>query len=183
MVAATDKRQRILDAARVLILRNGRRGTSMEAIAAAAEIAKPTLYAYFRDKDAVFEGLVAELIAAIRAEFDAALSGDGDVVARIGAALTAKHKVVAKLLAGSPHADALYGEHDRTAAPQMAALEADIAAAVEGELVRAGIARARSLTQVLLAASYGIGCKAKSVPELGPAIRLLVERLVGPELR
>ena len=182
MADVVDKRRRILDAARALILMNGRRGTSMEAIAAAAHIAKPTLYAYFRDKDAVFEGIVGDLIATIRADFRAALAGEGDMVARVGAALTARHKTAARLLAGSPHADALYGEHDRLAAPQFAALEAEIAAAVEGELALAGVVRARPLAQLLLAASYGVGRKAQSPAELGPAIRFAAERLIRPDL-
>lgn len=182
MAGVVDKRRRILDAARALILRNGRRGTSMEAIAAAAHIAKPTLYAYFRDKDAVFEAIVGDLIATVRADFRAALDGEGDVVGRIGAALTAKYKAVARLLAGSPHADALYGEHDGIAAPQFAAIEAEIGAAIEGELARAGVVRARPLAQLLLAASYGVGRKALAPAELGPAIRLLAERLLRPEL-
>ena len=42
--------------------------------------------------------------------------------------------------------------------------------------------RARVMTQLFLAASYGIGRRAQSVAELGPAFRLLAERLLRPEL-
>ena len=176
------KREAILQAAQSLMLKHGLRGTSMEAIARQAGIAKPTLYAYFADKPAVFTSLVERLIAEWRENFLAALKGDGDIVQRVGAALTAKNKGAMRLLAGSPHAAELYGEHDRLAAPQFRSYDAEIAAALESELTAAGVARPRLLTQLLLAASFGIGHKATSPAELGPALRLLAERLVRPEL-
>ena len=118
-----ERRARIVDAARHLILRQGLRATTMEAIAREAKIAKPTLYGYFPDKEAVFAAIIQALVDDIRAAVDAALHGEGDVVARVGGALAAKYKVVAKLLEGSPHADELYSEHGRSAAAQFAAVE------------------------------------------------------------
>ena len=44
------------------------------------------------------------------------------------------------------------------------------------------MARPRPLAQLLLAGAYGIGRKAQSAAEIGPAIRLLTERLLRPEL-
>ena len=122
------------------------------------------------------------LIAAWRREFLLALRGEGDVVQRIAAALTAKNKAVWRLLAESQHADELYEEHDRGGAAQFAALEQELRDTVEHELTLAGAGRARLLAQLLMAASYGIGRKAQSPAELGPALRLIVERLVRPEL-
>ena len=180
---ADDKAERILAAAGDLFLRNGLRGTSMEAIAKAARIAKPTLYAYFGDKDAVFAELVERLAADWREAFLDGLRSDGDVVARVGAALTNKYKAAMRLLQGSPHAAELTGEHERSAAKAMGALEAEFAAAIERELVVAGVVRARLITQLLMAAVSGVGAKVQSVVELGPAIRLLTERIVGPELK
>ncbi len=177
-----ERRARIVDAARHLILRQGLRATTMEAIAREARIAKPTLYGYFADKEAVFATIIQALVDDIRAAVDAALSGEGDVVARVGGALAAKYKVVAKLLDGSPHADELYSEHGRSAAAQFAAVEQQIEAAITGALQQAGVARPRPLAQLLLASAYGIGSKAATPAEIGPAIRLLVERLVRPEL-
>lgn len=182
MKSSATKSEAILEAARLLLLKHGLRGTSMEAIARQAGIAKPTLYAYFADKNAVFLALAAQLIGEWRVEFLAALHGDGDIVQRVAAALIAKHKAVMRLLSGSPHAAEIYGEHDRLAAPLFHELETELAAALEAELAAAGVTRARLLTQLLLAASYGIGHKARSPAELGPALRLLSERLIQPEL-
>lgn len=182
MTPPETRRQGLLDAAQGLILKHGLRGTSMEAIARQAGVAKPTLYAYFPDKAAVFAALLERLIAAWRAEFLAGLHGEGDVVQRIAAALTAKHKAVWRLLANSPHAEELYGEHDRSGAAAFARLDGEIAAALEAELAAAGVARPRIVTQFFLAASYGVGRRAQSPAELGPAFRLLAERLLRPEL-
>ena len=182
MARSATRTETILDAAQALILKHGLRGTSMEAIAGRAGIAKPTLYAYFPDKAAVFAALLERLAGAWRSEFMAALNGEGDVVVRIAAALTAKTKAVRRLLADSPHADELYGEHERGGANQFAAFEAEIGVVIERELTVAGAARPRILTGLLLAASYGIARKAQSMAELGPALRLLVDRLVRPEL-
>jgi AcrR family transcriptional regulator len=180
---AEARREGILDAAQALVLKHGLRGTSMEAIARQAGVAKPTLYAYYPDKTTVFAAVLDRLIEAWRNEFTTALRGDGDVVRRIGTAMTAKHKAVWRLLENSPHADELYEEHDRGWATQFAAFEVELGIAMEAELVAAGVARARLMTQLLLAAGYGIGRRAQSVAELGPAFRLLAERLLRPELR
>lgn len=182
MRSSASRSEAILEAGRLLFLKHGLRGTSMEAIAREAGIAKPTLYAYFPDKNAVFLAIVDQVVIAWRQDFLSALHGEGDIVQRVGAALVAKHKAVMSLLAGAPHAAAIYGEQDRLAAPQFRQLEADLSGALEAELARAGVTRARLLTQLLLAASYGIGHKAQSPAELGPALRLLSERLIRPEI-
>ncbi len=182
MAAPQARKEGILDAALSLVLKHGLRGTSMEAIARQAGVAKPTLYAYFPDKAAVFAALLKRLVGDWRAAFLGGLHGDGDVVQRIAAAMTAKHKAVRRLLETSQHGDELYGEHDRGWAPQFAALETDLGRLVEAELAAAGVARARLMTQLLFAASDGIGRRAQSVAELGPAFRLLTERLLRPEL-
>ncbi len=180
-MAPEGRRDAILDAAAALILKLGLRGTSMEAIARGAGIAKPTLYAHFPDKTAVFDALIARLVAGWREAFRAGLDGEGDVVQRVAAALAARHKAIHRLLAASPHAEEICGEHER-GGPTIAAFEAEMANAIETALAQAGAARARPLTQLLLAAAEGIARKAQSPAEIGPALRLLAERLLRPEL-
>jgi TetR/AcrR family transcriptional regulator, mexJK operon transcriptional repressor len=53
------KRQRILDAALQVFAQEGYAGTSMDAIAAAAGVSKPTLYTYFGAKEQLFEAMMA----------------------------------------------------------------------------------------------------------------------------
>jgi len=51
-------RQQIVQAARNLFLRNGYTGSSVDAIAEAASVTKPTVYGYFPDKRALFAGVI-----------------------------------------------------------------------------------------------------------------------------
>lgn len=181
-MAEIDKREQILSGARRLILRQGLRATSMEAIAAEARVAKPTLYKYFGDKNAVFEAIVADLMVELHERFIAALSGEGTVVARLGAALSAKYESIDRLLGASPHADELYDEHEKVR-PEVRANEEAIDAMVVGELRKAGAGQPELLARLLLDAAWGIKRKAREPGEVGRGIRLLVERLVGPEVR
>lgn len=177
-----ERRQRILEAARFLVLRNGLKATTMEAIAREARIAKPTLYGYFADKEAVFLAIVEELAADVLAAFAAALKGQGDVVERIAAALSAKYRTIEALLAGSPHADELYDEHDRSAGRFFRDVEQTVEAALAAELSAAGVREPEALARILAGAAYGIGRKTRDMAEIERSIGLLVERLVRPEL-
>jgi AcrR family transcriptional regulator len=53
-----EKRSQILAAAQALFLANGYKRTSMEAIRAAADVSKPTLYTHYADKEALFGDVV-----------------------------------------------------------------------------------------------------------------------------
>jgi AcrR family transcriptional regulator len=175
------KRERILDAARSLFLRNGLRGTSMEAIAREAGIAKPTLYAHFADKDAVFTAILEVLIADKMAAFEEALAGEGEVAERIGAALARKYQVLAAVLEASPHADELFSEH-RRAARLFEESDAAVLGRMTAELSAAGVEDAENLARLLVDASFGVAQKAIARTTLDHDIRLLAERLIGPEV-
>lgn len=176
------RRQRLVEAALRVALRQGLRGATMEAIAREAGVAKPTLYSYFPDKDAVFAAVAAGVAATITDAFELALSRDTDPVLRIGNALAAKYRVVARLLEGSPHADEIYSEQGQSAATQFEEVERRIETAIARELDASGIARPRQLAQLLIASAYGVARKASAPGEIGPAIRLLTERVLRPEI-
>jgi TetR/AcrR family transcriptional repressor of mexJK operon len=53
------KRQAILDAAKRVFLAHGYSGASMEAIAEAAPVSKPTLYSHFKGKQDLFAAVIA----------------------------------------------------------------------------------------------------------------------------
>ncbi len=63
------KNRVILDAAATIILRNGYRRSSMDAIAREAGVAKQTLYQHFGSKEALFGSLVTERLRRIKATF------------------------------------------------------------------------------------------------------------------
>ena len=176
-----EKRDRILAAAKILFLRNGLRATTMEAIARAAQIAKPTLYAHFSDKQAVFEGLLAQLVIEKHAAFDAALARDGSVIERIGRVLIAKFGVISLTVAGSAHAEELFAAH-HLGADLFAKSDAEIAAKLTAHLVEAGAENADHLTWLLLAAAKGVAEAGLMQSGLKRDLQLLTDRLVRPAL-
>jgi TetR/AcrR family transcriptional repressor of mexJK operon len=56
------KRRAILEAGTALFLRNGYRGTSMDEIAAIAEVSKQTVYKHFADKKSLFSEIVTSTV-------------------------------------------------------------------------------------------------------------------------
>jgi len=63
--ASPSKRQAILNAARQAFLAHGYSGVSMEAIAEAAPVSKPTLYSHFHGKQELFAAVIAEQCASL----------------------------------------------------------------------------------------------------------------------
>ncbi|WP_240231021.1 TetR/AcrR family transcriptional regulator [Devosia lacusdianchii] len=178
---ANEKRRRILDAALFLVLRHGLRGTTMEAIAREAGIAKPTLYAQFSDKDAIFAGIVDTMMDDLLAAYDSGMTGTGDISERVGNALAGQYAVLARTLAGSPHASELMSEHKRVGAKFR---EKDLRAESEiaATLRTAGAAEPEMLTKVIVSAAYGIAIKTTDEAAMIAGIKLLCRRLIEPEL-
>jgi AcrR family transcriptional regulator len=174
----TEKRRRILDAARFLVLRQGLRGTTMEAIAREARIAKPTLYAQFADKDAVYTGIMDELVAQVLKAYEAGMTSEASAAERIGAGLAGMYGTIARMLEGSPHGDELYNEHYR-AAGRFKAVDDRLRAEISAELKRAGVEDAQNLARLLLAAAFGIARKMSDPGEIEAGIRLLCLRMIG----
>ncbi len=69
----------VLDAALELFLERGYEGTSMDAIAAAAGVTKPVVYACFPSKEELFKALLRREESRVLAEIAAALPADADL--------------------------------------------------------------------------------------------------------
>src|SRR5258708_11591849 len=67
---AGEVEERILDAARKLFLNRGFEGASIEEIAGVARSGKPTIYARFHDKKALFTAAVTRYIIAKQGQFE-----------------------------------------------------------------------------------------------------------------
>jgi AcrR family transcriptional regulator len=65
-------RRRLLDAAAALLGKNGSGGLSASAVARAAEVAQPTFYVHFRDKDDLLRTLGEDRFGALRGKLRAA---------------------------------------------------------------------------------------------------------------
>jgi TetR/AcrR family transcriptional repressor of mexJK operon len=68
---ARAKRQAIAEAALRVFLRRGFAGASVDEIATEAHVSKPTIYAYFTNKDALFRRLLAMLVEQAQSELTA----------------------------------------------------------------------------------------------------------------
>lgn len=73
------KRDAILEAASRMFLADGYSAVSMDAIALAAPVSKPTLYNYFPGKQALFSAVVERDCARIALAVDSAVADRGDV--------------------------------------------------------------------------------------------------------
>ncbi|GAB3652422.1 TetR/AcrR family transcriptional regulator [Glycomyces tarimensis] len=72
------KRQAILQAARAILLRKGYDGTSMDEIAAQAEVSKQTIYKHFANKERLFTVIITEAIELAEASSHSALTALAD---------------------------------------------------------------------------------------------------------
>lgn len=174
---ASDKRQDIMLAARELFLRQGLRATSMEAIAHHAQVAKPTLYKYFADKQAVFAAIIDQVMDEIRRQVARAFEADSAVSQKVAAALSAKHKAVFRLLECSPHAEELYLAPQTASREGLEALDREMRDQIIAAFATEGRDDGVLLAPILMAAADGVARHAQNAAEIGPAIRFVVDRL------
>ena len=106
---SSDKPALILDSALELFRQYGYRRTSMEDIAQAANVAKGTLYIYFKSKDELFEALARRLAAQIEANVEAAAARKLEFEASVLGLLEAKLGFIFNWVSSSPHAAELTG--------------------------------------------------------------------------
>jgi AcrR family transcriptional regulator len=70
---AATRREQILDALERCLARHGLEGTSLESVAAEADVARPVIRHYFGNREALLAAAVQRAVAAYRADLDAAL--------------------------------------------------------------------------------------------------------------
>jgi len=179
---ANEKRRRIIEAAWRLALRSGLRATTMEALAREAGVAKGTLYAHFPDKDAVFDGVVADLLIELAAAFDRGMRAGGDIAERIGAALAGKYGVVVRAIEGSPHAGEILDAHHRYAT-RLAAFDLRVESEIADALAKAGVADPAALARIVIGAAGGVARALPGAEATERAIRLVCRRLIEPAMR
>ncbi|MDE1172965.1 MAG: helix-turn-helix domain containing protein [Parvibaculaceae bacterium] len=185
-----DKRELILDAALELFRAHGFRRTSMEDIAEAAEIAKGTLYLYFRSKEELFTALSQKLGARVLDAMDQAkiATANADLEERLVALFNAKLGFVHHLLNSSPHAIELIDSSRRICEGRLGTLDErfldDIAellteAAGQGQISAkaAGLSLATA-GDVITTAVHGAMSKVSDEAEFYKKIREIVHLMV-----
>ncbi|MGZ3419178.1 MAG: TetR/AcrR family transcriptional regulator [Polyangiales bacterium] len=111
-----DKRERIVRAATTLFNRYGFKRTSVDLLAREAGVAKPTVYAYFDDKEAIFRAVVEHVCDELEAAARAASESDAPIEERVAAMLSAKFTRYWELVHASPHAQELIDSQGRLGA-------------------------------------------------------------------
>jgi AcrR family transcriptional regulator len=187
--AAKAKPEAILRAATVLFSRYGFRKTSIEMIAGEAGVAKPTVYAHFADKDALFVAVCERLVAEIIASTAAAAQAHAELAERLTAMLAAKFTTVFELVDSSPHARELLASTEDNAKAVIAAaderyeqlLVAAIKAAIRGgELDLRGLGRTpKAFAAMLMQLGHGAGHHAHSAAQHRRNLAELVRALVA----
>jgi AcrR family transcriptional regulator len=101
--------KRAIRTAEELFKKVGFRAVTMELVAREANVAKATLYSYFKNKDELYMVVCTRMARILRGSFEQALNkADAPLDARVAEAVIAKHRPVFTLVRGSPHAAELF---------------------------------------------------------------------------
>jgi AcrR family transcriptional regulator len=101
--------KRAIRTAEELFKKVGFRAVTMELVAREANVAKATLYSYFKNKDELFLAVCARMARLLRGAVEQALmKPDAALDARLADAVIAKHRPIFALVRGSPHAAELF---------------------------------------------------------------------------
>lgn len=143
---ADERIDRILDATYACFTRHGIKRTTMDDIAAEAEMSRPAVYQYVRNKNDAFLRLAERLFAQCAERATAAARAEGPLVDRLHGTLATKLELTLRLHRDSPHATELLDAGNR--------LSADLISAFTGtvcELLAAAITDAAERGEVVLA--------------------------------
>jgi AcrR family transcriptional regulator len=77
------RRRSILDAARAVFAAKGFEASTMDEVAAEAELSKGTLYLYFQSKEDLFVALATEMMGGLLARFERIAAAEGTGLARL----------------------------------------------------------------------------------------------------
>jgi AcrR family transcriptional regulator len=101
--------KRAIRTAEELFKKVGFRAVTMELVAREANVAKATLYSYFKNKDELFLAVCARMARLLRGAVEQALKKpDAPLDSRLADAVIAKHRPIFTLVRGSPHAAELF---------------------------------------------------------------------------
>jgi AcrR family transcriptional regulator len=101
--------KRVIRAAEELFKKVGFRAVTMELVAREANVAKATLYSYFKNKDELYVAVCARMARILKGSVEQALmKPDTPLDDRLADAVIAKHRPVFTLVRASPHAAELF---------------------------------------------------------------------------
>jgi AcrR family transcriptional regulator len=147
--------KRVIRAAEELFKKVGFRAVTMELVAREANVAKATLYSYFKNKDELYVAVCARMARILRGSVEQALmKPDTPLDERLADAVVAKHRPVFTLVRASPHAAELFSYTHSMAGEIFANLDLEML-----DLFRAALAEdpefARNAEQLARALYFG----------------------------
>src|SRR4029077_20383658 len=105
----------------------GFRAVTMELVAREANVAKATLYSYFKNKDELYVEVCARMARILRSSVEEALmKADAPLDERLADAAVAKHRPVFTLVRASPHAAELFSYTHSVAGEIFAKLDLEL---------------------------------------------------------
>ena len=103
----TEKRLRILDGAVKVFLAQGYQRTTMDDIARAADMSRPSLYLQFRNKADIYRAIAADMVDWSAGTVQQVMAGHGPLAERLQDALESGVFALHDRFGGSPHAAAM----------------------------------------------------------------------------
>jgi AcrR family transcriptional regulator len=135
--------KRVIRTAEELFKKVGFRAVTMELVAREANVAKATLYSYFKNKDELYVAVCARMARILRGSVEQALSKpDASLDERLAEAVVAKHRPVFTLVRASPHAAELFTYTHSMAGEIFANLDVELL-----EMLRAAMAEDPELSR------------------------------------
>jgi AcrR family transcriptional regulator len=182
----SDKRAQILHAALELFRLYGFRKTSVDQIARVASVAKPTIYAYFADKEALFVAVCEHVLDEMVARAERAAASKGAIASRVAAVVSAKFTYLYEIVHASPHAAELLGQAALAKDTELRADAAYLALLVRvledardaGELDLAVLGGAKPFARLLMQAGHGAAYGATNATEHRANVKRLVAALM-----
>jgi AcrR family transcriptional regulator len=149
--------KRAIRTAEELFKKVGFRAVTMELVAREANVAKATLYSYFKNKDELFLAVCARMARLLRGAVEQALmKSDAPLDARLTDAVIAKHRLIFALVRASTHAAELFSYTHSMAGEIFADLDSSIL-----EMLSAAMAQDPALSphamQIARALYFGSG--------------------------
>jgi AcrR family transcriptional regulator len=135
--------KRVIRTAEELFKKVGFRAVTMELVAREANVAKATLYSYFKNKDELYVAVCARMARILRGSVEQALiKPDTSLDERLADAVVAKHRPVFNLVRASPHAAELFSYTHSMAGEIFANLDVELL-----EMLRAAMAEDPELSK------------------------------------
>jgi AcrR family transcriptional regulator len=169
--------KRVIRTAEELFKKVGFRAVTMELVAREGDVAKATLYSYFKNKDELFLAVCARMARYLRGAVEQALTKpDTALDVRVAGGVIAKPDCIFALVRGSPHAQELFSYTHSMAGDIFAQLDTDILDMLGAALAEDPVlaVTTKQLARALYFGSAEIANRSKTAAEMERELRSFV---------